>query len=142
MYMYLLATDGSDNSLRAAEHLLDIAGNHAGVEITVISVYNLQPFSIMDMTTMDFDRLSEAARNLAQSAMDKTMAVFKAAGIEVKGMIKEGDPGLTIVETANSLKSNQIVMGTRGLGSVMELFMGSVSHKVVSLSKCPVTLVK
>lgn len=143
MYKYLLATDGSDNSLRAAQHLLAIASNHPNVEITAITVYNFQPFIGAEVqASIDFKQLLAIAQNQAQFAMDKTTAIFKDSGITVKEIIEEGDPGLTIAETASLLGTNQIVMGVRGIGRVKELFMGSVSRKVVSLSNCPVTLVK
>ena len=143
MYKYLLATDGSENSLRAARHLLAIAKKHSDAEITAITVYNFQPYIGPEIqTSLQFDQLLEVAQNQARTAMDKTTAIFKEAGIEVKEIIKEGEPGPTIAETANALGTNQIVMGARGIGAVKELFMGSVSRKVVSLSDCPVTLVK
>lgn len=47
-----------------------------------------------------------------------------------------------IAETAASLDIDQIVMGARGLGHIKGMLLGSVSQKVIQLSKCPVTIVK
>lgn len=143
MYKFLLATDGSENSLRAAKHLVDISKVHAEAEINIIAVYEAMFIGgEAALAMIDRKEILAYARKSAQEVMDKTTAVFKEAGIEVKEIIVEGDPGPTIVETAKSLGVNQIVIGTRGMGKVKELFMGSVSRKVVHLSPYPVMLIK
>ena len=47
-----------------------------------------------------------------------------------------------IVQVAREHQCTRIVMGTRGLGSIAGLMLGSVAYKVVHLSPIPVTLVK
>ncbi|MFQ5573134.1 MAG: universal stress protein, partial [Nitrosopumilaceae archaeon] len=61
-------------------------------------------------------------------------------GISLKG----ADPGFDIVKFAHNKKNkiDLIVIGARGLGSVKEVFLGSVSNYVVHKSKIPVVLVK
>lgn len=51
--------------------------------------------------------------------------------------IEDGDPGGRIVECAAREDADLIVMGRRGVGQLKELFIGSVSHKVSQLAKCP-----
>jgi len=53
-----------------------------------------------------------------------------------------GSPAETIDRVAREVGAYQIVMGTRGLGSLGNLFLGSVATKVVRLAQIPVTLVK
>ena len=48
----------------------------------------------------------------------------------------------TIARVAADIDADEIYMGTRGLGSVASLFMGSVATKVLHLTELPVTLVK
>lgn len=127
MYKYLLATDGSENSMRAALYLLDMASAHKrSIDVTVLGVQEVAAWfteSVDDVTS-------------------KTGVLFKNAGVSVNTVIKEGDPGEVIAETAANLGVNQIVMGVRGLGQVKGILLGSVSQKVIQLSKCPITLVK
>ena len=57
-------------------------------------------------------------------------------------MILDGDPAKNILETAQDKEADLIVIGTRGLGTLKGLLMGSVSQKVAQLSKCPCITVK
>ena len=53
-----------------------------------------------------------------------------------------GDPARAIVKLVRKLNCDLIVMGTRGMGAVAGLVLGSVANKVVHLARTPVTLVK
>lgn len=57
-----------------------------------------------------------------------------AEDIEVDS--REGDPAGVILDAATSLGADLIVMGSRGLGDLQGLLLGSVSHKVGHLAKC------
>lgn len=126
MYKYLLATDGSENSIRAAEYLLKTAGTHKQVEIHILSV-------------------KEVAAWFTESVDDnvrRTAELFKVADVKTSTHIVEGESAQTIVDVANQLGVDQIVLGARGLGRIKGMVLGSVSQKVVQLSTCPVTIIK
>lgn len=144
MYKFLLATDGSDNAMRAAKHLLSVCQNYRDAEIYIIAVYNFRMVINTEATLpgIEYDRYAGAAKQTALDTVVKTAALFKEAGIAAREIIEEGEPGAVIVEAAKSMGINQIVMGVSGLGKVKELFMGSVNRRVVTLSPCPVTVVK
>jgi nucleotide-binding universal stress UspA family protein len=55
---------------------------------------------------------------------------------EVETTVEQGDPAGQILDTADHVKADMIVMGRRGLGSLKGLLMGSVSEKVSHLAKC------
>ena len=56
--------------------------------------------------------------------------------------IAHGVPADTVVSVANSGEFQAIVLGTRGLNSLQEMVLGSVSHKVAKRSEIPVVIVK
>jgi nucleotide-binding universal stress UspA family protein len=60
----------------------------------------------------------------------------------VKTLLEGGDPASVIVQVAGNEKPDLLVMGSRGLGEIQGLLMGSVSHKVSHLAKCTVVIVK
>ncbi|MCZ7597652.1 MAG: universal stress protein [Gammaproteobacteria bacterium] len=44
--------------------------------------------------------------------------------------VTTGDPARGIIDSARSLPADMIVVGSRGLGELSGLLLGSVSHKV------------
>jgi nucleotide-binding universal stress UspA family protein len=79
-----------------------------------------------------------AAEHLVDTLVDK--AREKAGdGVEVVGETVCGSPGAVLI--ARSGDASMIVVGSRGLGSVRGLLLGSVSRQVVQHAHCPVVVV-
>ncbi|MBI2312352.1 MAG: universal stress protein [Betaproteobacteria bacterium] len=78
----------------------------------------------------------------AERAVEHLIALRKRAGIDFRLHLEMGDAAEIIAKFAKKLKCEGIVMGTRGLGPVKGLVMGSVATKVLHLAAVPVTLVK
>ena len=55
---------------------------------------------------------------------------------KIEQVIEEGDPTRCILASAEAHGADLIVMGSRGLGDLQGLLLGSVSHKVGHLAKC------
>lgn len=69
--------------------------------------------------------------------------IVKSAGIKkFDTMILDGDPASSILGTAKDMDADLIIIGTRGLGNLKGLLMGSVSQKVTQLSECSCVTVK
>jgi len=68
--------------------------------------------------------------------------VLRKAGARFGTILLEGKPGSTIVEYANKHEFDLVVIGSRGLNSLQEFVLGSVSHKVAKRAECPVLIVK
>ncbi|MBR6906295.1 MAG: universal stress protein, partial [Selenomonadaceae bacterium] len=64
------------------------------------------------------------------------------SGIETETISETGSPAVVILDVAESLKADLIVMGSRGLGVVKGVLLGSVSQYIVEQSECPVLVVK
>ncbi len=62
--------------------------------------------------------------------------------VSYKITILHGDPGETIVQYVNTGDIDLVVVGSRGLNTLQEMVLGSVSHKVAKRVKCPVMIVK
>lgn len=75
--------------------------------------------------------------------LEKTAAKARAAGLEtvVTGLLRE-DPAGEILRYAERNAIDLIVTGSRGLGGLKSLFLGSVSHKLIEDATCPCMVVK
>lgn len=76
--------------------------------------------------------------------MDGAKVLAAQNGIVFREKIMRGDTGYNIVKLAHNKKDNYslIVMGSRGRGSMKEMFFGSVSNYVIHAAKIPVLIVK
>lgn len=147
MYKLLLATDGSEHSLRTAKHAARIAKNMKA-EITVLSVIPDVPH-IKGMEGISAENIAAFERNIAQGmkgaaeeALAKTVKVLADEGVEVKTRIAEGPPAEVICEIAEKEGFDEVIMGSRGYGAIKGLLLGSVSNKVVNMCSKIVTIVK
>jgi nucleotide-binding universal stress UspA family protein len=82
------------------------------------------------------DLLKELIRQ-AQKQLDCALAP-ELDGITVRRMLLEGDPALTIVQTARVERADLIAMPTHGYGTIRRFLLGSVTAKVLHDSDCPV----
>jgi len=128
----LLAADGSEHSLKAAEQAARIASYDEESYISV--VYVLDP----DEALMESFEQSSKGRAKLQPIEDE----LRKAGARFGTILLEGKPGPTIVEYANRHEFDLVVIGSRGLNSLQEFVLGSVSHKVAKRVECPVLIVK
>lgn len=68
--------------------------------------------------------------------------MLKEAEIPYEVKMLHGEPGPTLVEYANHNDFDIFVIGSRGLNTLQEMVLGSVSHKVIKRVNCPVLVVK
>lgn len=149
MNRIIVAVDGSDHARNAVDMAADLAAHyeaalsvvHVATELTSgqvppdLALYHeitraMQPQS---------DKLREAAQQIADHAAQQARG---AGAKRVETIVDEGDPASTIVRLADELGTDLIVMGSRGLGGIAGLLLGSVSHKVTHLAPCPVLTVR
>ena len=79
----------------------------------------------------------------AEDCLRDAVRTARELGVaNVKKEVKTGNPARTIVQEAELMKADCIVIGGRGLGDFGSVLLGSVSHKVTSLAKCTVVTVR
>lgn len=142
MYKILVPIDGSDNALRAARYAVMTAREHKSASIHLLTVHP-EPIVYGEIALyVDRSKVEEAQRDHAETLLKPAVDVVAAAGIPYTKEILVGDAAPSIARRAEELGCDIIVMGTRGLGALSNLVLGSVTMKVVHLTNLPVTLVK
>ncbi|WP_347553146.1 universal stress protein (plasmid) [Pseudalkalibacillus hwajinpoensis] len=136
----LIASDGSADSIKAAEKAIELAKVHQEEGTLVEVVY------VVDGNTSKYDVLRNwDSLGIKEERKEKLRAVeqkaFKAR-VDYSLKILRGEPGSTIVKYADENNIDLIVIGNRGLNTLQEMVMGSVSHKVIQKAHCPVLIVK
>ena len=86
----------------------------------------------------------ESSNKDVENFLNEAKILSAQNGIVFKEKLMRGDIGYNIIKLAHNKKEkfNLIVMGSRGRGSMKEMFFGSVSNYVIHTSKIPVLLVK
>jgi nucleotide-binding universal stress UspA family protein len=136
----LLATDGSDNANRAADAAISLAQALSLSSITIVHIVTSPP-SESRMVQAKFDvhsLLEEESRTLIST----TLGRCDAAGITYTLKVAIGDPAQEILTHVQKEKVDLVVIGSRGLGTLKGVLMGSVSQKIAHLAPCPVLIVK
>ena len=132
----LVPIDGSKNSLRGLDMAIYLARQCGGT----ISGLFVMPNKITVFEPITFDRKYLA--KFSSELMSRAKKRCAQNGIVFNGKTATGNIAKEIMNFSQKHKHEIIVIGARGLGSVKEAFLGSVSNAVVHKSKIPVLVIK
>jgi nucleotide-binding universal stress UspA family protein len=136
----LVAVDGSQMGEKALKSALLLAKERYS-KVGVIHVKkNVNVTEAMTKETVD--EIHEAMKKEGDELLHHVESIADEKDIEIESHLVMGDPAIQIVKMADEGNYQVIVMGSRGLGAIKGLMLGSVSHKVSQLSHCPVLIVK
>ncbi|WP_102345197.1 universal stress protein [Bacillus sp. Marseille-P3661] len=138
----LVAYDGSDLSKKALEMAITLAKQDERIQVDVVGVSNPPTAASMGSYGIYSQELIEELKVSAAKSLDDVKVMLSELPNKAFAVVLEGNPGKVIVEFANKNSSDLIVMGSRGLNGLAELFLGSTSHYVVQRAHCPVFIVK
>ncbi len=135
--------DFSDNSKLIAESAGYLAGKFGASMFLVFVVQNFEDYSgffVPQMTLPTLEgELAESAEVKMASFAGEIEQYCKEAGVtELKYKVFMGDVGEKIVDYANEIEADMIVMGTHGYKGLEKIMFGSVADKVVRAANCPV----
>ncbi len=142
MLKVLVLVDGSKNSDRAVKFLIQKIPLYK--EPLEIHLLNVQvPIASGNVKSyFSREQLADYYQDEGNAALASARKLLDAAGVKYAYHIGVGDIGDTVMRYVKEKQLRQIVMGTRGLGSVSGLLLGSVATKVIHSAQVPVLLVK
>jgi nucleotide-binding universal stress UspA family protein len=159
----LYATDLSETAAHAYTYAVSLANMYAaGISILhVLAEFSGQEFVVNMIDTDTWKDIkarhyAEAKSNLIGKKRDNIAIreVLEAFSEEAKPeddnqtaisdeiLIKNGEPAEVIMETAQELHCDLIVMGTKGQGALADMLIGSTAKRVVGKSPIPVLVIR
>jgi nucleotide-binding universal stress UspA family protein len=143
----LVATDGSEHARKAIEMAAEIAV-HQDAEVFLVHVIPKAEIPEDLRRFMDTEYAEEPAEVvypelIGHSLMDEAVKEFKRKGVKsVHKEVLQGDPAHEIVSFAEQNHVETIFIGSRGLGNLKGLLVGSVANKVCHTAECTCVTVK
>ena len=135
----LVAVDGSHHARQAVLTAAQCA-REQGATLTLLTVYHEPPGYEGEP---EYSADLESAIHGAHVILDEEEAAVQAAGGPTvrKDALGAGTPAEAILDAAASGQYDLLVMGTRGLGRLQSVLLGSVSARVAAHSVIPVLIV-
>jgi len=133
----LVPIDGSNHSLRALAHVIKRAASDGQIQIFVLNVQLPLPPSLFVTRAMIADHNTTKSRE----DLARAQRMLNRSAVKAEILVRVGEPGETIVKAARQKRCGEIVLGSRGLGNLKGLILGSVTTKVIHAARVPVTVV-
>jgi nucleotide-binding universal stress UspA family protein len=134
----LVPYDGSESSKEALSRACALSKSD-GSEVAVL--YVIPRYEEM----MDFFKTESVKKSLYQEAEKIVGAAKEVAaglGVQIKAVVQDGHAGDKIVEIADKMNHDLIVVGTHGWRGVNKAIMGSTAERVIAQASCPILVVR
>jgi nucleotide-binding universal stress UspA family protein len=131
----LLATDGSEDARRATEAAADLAGT-SGSELHVVHVWH-------DVPGFAHAFVKRELRRQGQEILDQQVKkIEESGGTVARAHLRGGRTSDEVVELSEELGVGLLVVGSRGLGTVRRILMGSHSEEIAHNARVPILVVR
>lgn len=136
----MVAIDQAEITNKLLDAAVEIARNKQ-TQVTLVHVS--QEYVSNGMTYVPENFLEEILNEMEKAGLEQLQQAkskLESAGINAETVHLKGDPAHEILNYARDTEQQLIIIGSRGLRGIKEMMLGSVSHKVSQLSKCPVLI--
>jgi nucleotide-binding universal stress UspA family protein len=131
----LLATDGSEDAVRATEAASDLA-QRSGAELHVVHVWH-------DVPGFAHDFVKRELKKQGQEILDEQVGKIRARGVEVtEAHLRGGRTSNEVIKLTKEIDAGLLIVGSRGLGTVKRILMGSQSEEIVHHAQVPVLVLR
>jgi nucleotide-binding universal stress UspA family protein len=129
----LVGVDRSAPALAALGLAADVAAALGGSLTVLEAIEYVPPFPLGAATT----GTGAAEKATARARLESAVSGLRRRGLAVQVVVRSGDPAPTLLEVANDIDADLVVLGTRGRGGPGELMLGSVARTVADRVRRP-----
>ena len=140
MLTILIPVDGSAYSIAAIKTAIALGKQMQSCRLHVLTV--VTPLTKHMSRHLTAEKIAAFHQEERDTAMQTILPLLEKSGLAWQESWQAGAVAAIIVGYAHSNAIDHIVMGTRGLGAVSAMLLGSVANTVLELTSIPVTLVK
>jgi nucleotide-binding universal stress UspA family protein len=133
----LVPLDFGDPSDAALDHALDLAEG-LGASLCLLHAYQVAFVAFPDSAYAAPPEIVEGIGETARASLDRAVAKCAARKVEVRAVVRRGDPRHVVLEIAKEVGADLIVMRTHGRRGLSRAFLGSTTEMVVRTSDVPV----
>lgn len=137
-------TDFSPTSSRAVDYAGTMADSF-GAELVLLHSIPLMDYPLRSFgMSSSIEHIQEELQTRAMESLEVRSKKLKETlpNINVRLLVRNGEPHETTLECAKSENADMIVMGTHGYTGITHALLGSSAEKVVRLADCPVLTVR
>ncbi|PJC50264.1 MAG: universal stress protein UspA [Nitrosopumilales archaeon CG_4_9_14_0_2_um_filter_34_16] len=133
----LVPLDGSKYSEKVLERVSDLV---RAFDSKIILLYVIE--KPLPINFLDRKEYLSILQKFGNKTLNKANDSLSKNGITAKTLLKKGNIVSEIEKVAKNEKCDLIVVGSKGLGAVTRLLLGSVSNKLAQYSPCSLLIVK
>jgi nucleotide-binding universal stress UspA family protein len=140
----VVGTDGSDTAQKAVDAAVELA-RLSGAQLEIVSAY--EPVSRARLrdekrqVPADLQWMVNPREEVDATLADAAERVAES-GVEPRTYAREGDPADAILDVAEELGSDLIVVGNKGMTGAKRFLLGSVPNKVSHHAPCSVMIIR
>jgi nucleotide-binding universal stress UspA family protein len=140
----VVGTDGSETAAEAVRQAAELA-KISKSELNLVSAY--EPVSQAQLREESADVPGDVAnvvnpREVVNVTLEKAAGTAKKQKVDVQQHPREGDPADAILDVAEEINADLIIVGNKGMTGAKRFLLGSVPNKVSHHAPCSVMIIQ
>ena len=140
----VVGTDGSDTATKAVRQAVELAGS-LGAKLELVSAYEPVPAQRINEERREAPEDLQWAINPREdvdATLEEAAKIARDAGVQVELFARQGDPADAILDVAEEVEADLIVVGNKGMTGAKRFLLGSVPNKVSHHAPCSVLIIR
>jgi len=140
----VVGTDGSVTATEAVRQAVELARS-VGAELGLVSAYEPVPAQRLSKERRDTPEDLQWAinpREDVEATLEQAAAVAREAGVAVEVYPRQGDPADAVLDVAEELEADLIIVGNKGMTGAKRFLLGSVPNKISHHAPCSVLIIR